>query len=94
MDIKIFYIPQGMCMGRVLKYDNDGADIENPTLVVTRSGSIILVPLLDLVEEKYVSIKYSDCMFNKFFTPKNELRNQYTSIFGGIQIPQNMLDIT
>lgn len=85
--IKCAFIPQGLVIGELTEEVNGSIRIKNPALIISRQESIAFANLLQLVEENEITVKREDIAFNCTFTPKTEILNHYTRLFGsGIQI--------
>lgn len=89
--IKMFFVQQGMCVGEVHSADLDGFVVKNPVLVNQKGGQeLMFLPLLFLSEETEIPLKYTDILFGKTFTPKQEIINHYNRIFGsGLVVPND-----
>ena len=80
----VFFIAQGLCIGELIEEfeTENNFKIKNPALVITRANEFMLAPFLQLVEEDTITVDKKDIAFKSYFTPKRELWNNYSRIFG------------
>lgn len=91
--IGVVYTQFGQIIGEFTEIENMnlntviGYQIENPCVIQVGNKQIVLLPLLELVTENKLILKLEDIQFKgQIFTPVDQIRNHYTSQYGGIQL--------
>lgn len=86
MSIKIIYTKSfGQIIGDMTENLTGGVSIKNPCVIQIGQSQLGLIPLLGTVKEDTLSIG-SDEVNGGLFEPQDDIRNHYTSQFGGIQL--------
>lgn len=99
MAVKSFFLPQGMIIGEVTEhcssFDSKKIQIKvkNPALVITKQNGVMLAPFLQLVDEQEITLDMEDIAFKQLFTPKLELANHYSQLFGSGIVVANTLSM-
>ena len=91
MSIKILLTKDfGQLIGDITELAEGGYSIKNPCVVQMGKDQIGIVPLLGTVEEDTLILTESH-VIGAQFTPVTELRNHYSSNFGGIELVTSSL---
>lgn len=95
MAIKVLYTAMGMIIGDVTENETlksntpQTLNVENPCVIQFTQKGVMLAPLLDFVEENSLTINLSELTFQDVFEPIVAVRNEYTTMYGGIQLQVN-----
>jgi hypothetical protein len=86
MTIKITYTASfGQLIGDMTENLDGSVSIKNPCVIQIGQNQLGLIPLLGTVKEDTLTIK-SDEIKGGLFEPQDDIRNHYSSQFGGIQL--------